>query len=219
MPGGPETVKALIFDYDGLIVDSESPEFESWQKVYAEHGQSLDLKSWVHFIGGTVVMDPKQDLEQRVGRSLDWKPIQELRLKHHHELMASKAILPGVATLMESARAQGWKVGVASSSSSSWVEGGLERFGLLRYVQTIRTRDRVQHLKPHPEPYLSALADLGSEAAGSFAFEDSKIGVASAKAAGLTVIAVPNDLTRLQDLSAADRILDSLEHFSLPEQD
>jgi HAD superfamily hydrolase (TIGR01509 family) len=212
-------LKALIFDYDGLIIDSESPEFESWQRVYAQHGQELEVKAWVHFIGGTAVMDPKQDLERRVGRTLDWKPIQERRLKHHHELMAGRGLLPGVEDLMRSAREKGWKVGVASSSSSSWVEGGLERLGLLRHVQTVRTRDRVQNLKPHPEPYLAALADLGAEAAGSFAFEDSQIGVASAKAAGLMVVAVPNELTRLHDLSAADMILESLERFSLPELD
>jgi HAD superfamily hydrolase (TIGR01509 family) len=122
-----------------------------------------------------------------------------------------------VEALMRSARQAGWKVGVASSSSAAWVEGGLKRMGLMDFVQTVRSKDRVTRTKPHPEPYLLALRDLGAEAALSIAFEDSSPGVASAKAAGLHVVAVPNSLTKLHDLSAADRILESLEEFKLPE--
>lgn len=212
-------MRALVFDFDGLIIDTESPEFESWQKVYAAHGQELVAQDWVHCIGGIGAMDPSAELEKLLGRSLDWPPIHDGRLKHHQALMAEKKALPGVEALMRLARESGWKVGVASSSTSAWVEGGLERLGLARYVQTVRSRDRVQNFKPHPEPYLLALEDLGAEAAKSFAFEDSRTGVSAAKAAGLTVIAVPNALTKLHDLSHADMILDSLEHFSLPQGD
>ena len=209
-------MRALVFDYDGLIIDTESPEFESWQKVFGDHGQTLEVKEWVHYIGGAATMDPGKELERLLGRELHWEPIHAGRARHHQSLMAGKALLPGVEHLMRLARESGWKVGVASSSSSSWVEGGLERLGLMRYVQAVRTRDRVKNLKPHPEPYLMALADLGAEAKGSFAFEDSHTGVSAAKAAGLTVVAVPNQLTRLHDLSHADMVLDSLELFSLP---
>jgi HAD superfamily hydrolase (TIGR01509 family) len=209
-------VKALVFDYDGLIIDTESPEFESWQKVYEDHGQRLEVGSWVHVIGGASAMDPAKELEKLLGRELAWPGILDGRVRHHQKLMEAKATLPGVETLMRQARQEGWKVGVASSSSSAWVEGGLKRLGLMALVQTVRTRDRVSNLKPHPEPYLAALADLGAEASKSFAFEDSRTGVTAAKAAGLTVVAVPNALTRLHDLSHADMILDSLERFSLP---
>jgi len=209
-------VKALIFDYDGLIIDTESPEFESWQKVFGDHGQRLEVAAWVHYIGGASTMDPGKELEKLVGRELEWEPIRAARVKHHQALMADKAVLPGVENLMARAREAGWKIGVASSSSSAWVEGGLQRLGLSRFVQTVRTRDRVQNLKPHPEPYLAALADLGADASRSFGFEDSSTGVTAAKAAGLTVVAVPNQLTRLHDLSHADMILESLEQFSLP---
>jgi HAD superfamily hydrolase (TIGR01509 family) len=209
-------MKALVFDYDGLIIDTESPEFESWQKVYADHGQTLEVESWVHVIGGAAPMDPGKELEKLLGRELHWQSIQDGRVRHHQQLIQAKGALPGVEALMKLARQEGWKVGVASSSSSTWVEGGLLRLGLTPYVQTVRTRDRVTHLKPHPEPYLSALADLGAEASQSFAFEDSRTGVTSAKAAGLTVVAVPNSLTRLHDLSQADMVLDSLEAFLLP---
>jgi HAD superfamily hydrolase (TIGR01509 family) len=212
-------MRALIFDYDGLIIDTESPEYESWRRIWADHGQELKPEHWVHVIGGPIAADFAAQLEERLGRTLDWGPLLQARAKHHQELMAGQGLLPGVEALMRRAREKGWGVGVASSSSSSWVEGGLERLGLARHVQTVRTRDRVKNLKPHPEPYLAALADLGAEAGHSFGFEDSQTGVKSAKAARLTVVAVPNALTRLHDLSEADMILESLELFSLPEHD
>jgi HAD superfamily hydrolase (TIGR01509 family) len=209
-------VRALVFDYDGLIIDTETPEFECWQRVYAEHGHELKIETWVQVVGTVDTMDPAGQLDKLVGRALDWPLLHERRLQHHKELIQAKGLLPGVESLMRRARAAGWKVGVASSSSSAWVEGGLERLGLMPYVQAVRTRDRVKNLKPHPEPYLSVLADLGAQAAGSFAFEDSRPGVSAAKAAGLTVVAVPNALTRLHDLSHADMVLESLEAFDLP---
>lgn len=210
-------MRALVFDFDGLVVDTESPEFESWQQIFTAHGQLLDIQSWAHIVGSLTVMDPRQELEGRLGRRLDWESLDQVRRTHYQELSAATKALPGVEALMRQGEAQGWKIGVASSSTVAWVEGGLKRLGLLPYVKTIRGRDRVTHLKPHPEPYLKALEDLGASAAESFAFEDSQIGVAAAKAAGLHVVAVPNALTRYHDLSAADEILESLEAFALPE--
>jgi HAD superfamily hydrolase (TIGR01509 family) len=211
-------VRALVFDYDGLIIDSESPAYEAWCRIYAEHGSELTAQEWIRVIGkpdeGSGSWE--RELERRVGKELPWPAIHERRLKHHQDLMLSKAALPGVERLMRSARQAGWKVGIASASSAAWIEGGLKRMGLLELVQTIRSKDRVTQRKPHPEAYLLALQDLGADAAQSFAFEDSNPGVAAAKAAGLRVIAVPNSLTRLHDLSAADQILDSLELFNLP---
>lgn len=208
-------MKALIFDYDGLIVDTETPEYECWRRIYEEHGQELGPEHWAHVVGGPAGGNMDKELERRLGRVLDWERLHARRIVHHQELMRSQGLLPGVKDLMALARTRGWAVGVASSSSSAWVEGGLERFGLMAYVQAVRTRDRVSQLKPHPELYLKVLEDLKALSAGSFAFEDSFSGVAAAKAAGLTVVAVPNQLTRLHDLSAADMILESLEHFHL----
>jgi HAD superfamily hydrolase (TIGR01509 family) len=209
-------VRSLIFDYDGLIIDSESAEYECWRMVYEEHGIQLRPEDWVWVIGGVAHADFSRELEAKLGRSLDWESIHPRRIAKHQEVMAGKAALPGVEALMEDARRRGWKIGVASSSSSGWVEGGLKRLGLDRYVQTVRSRERVKNHKPHPEPYLMALEDLGARAGLSYAFEDSQTGVKAAKAAGLTVVAVPNALTRLHDLSEADQVLESLEHFQLP---
>ncbi|MES2202075.1 MAG: HAD-IA family hydrolase [candidate division FCPU426 bacterium] len=212
-------MKALVFDFDGLIIDSETPEYECWRQVWQQHGQTLSVENWVRCVGGSDGIRFDLELERLLGRSLDWEQIHPERIRHHESLMAGQALLPGVEDLMARASEQGWKVGVASSSSTKWVQGGLERLGLMRYVQALRTRDMVEQRKPHPEPYIKVLADLGANAALSFAFEDSEPGVLSAKAAGLTVVAVPNQLTRLQNLSAAHMILASLEDFQLPSVD
>src|SRR5258706_58166 len=127
-------MRALVFDYDGLIADTEGPEYETWRRVYELHGQDLKPEDWVHVIGGPDQGGIDKELERRLGRSLDWADLHARRLEHHGELMKDLVLLPGVAALMSSARALGWQVGVASSSTSRWVEGGLERFGLAQYV-------------------------------------------------------------------------------------
>ncbi len=209
---------ALVFDYDGTLIDTESIEFEVWQRVYEQHGQELRLEDWLHVVGGSSTQDLRQPLERRVGRSLDWEAIDRRRLEHYHGLFEAQDLLPGVRRLFREAAERGWPIGVASNSSRAWVEKGLKRFGLLGQVGSLRCRDTASRPKPDPAPYVEAVADLGGRVELSFAFEDSKPGVASAKAAGLTVIAIPNSLTRHHDLSAAHRILASLEHFELPER-
>ncbi len=210
-------MKALIFDFDGLIVDSEYPEFECWRKVWADEGHELKAEEWVQVIGTAGHIDFKDILEGRLGRPIeDWASKDAARIAQHQAIMEGQELLPGVEALMRQGRAQGWRIGVASSSSARWVEGGLQRYGLMGYVEAVRTRDRVENHKPHPEPYLKTLEDLGAKAELSFAFEDSATGVSAAKAAGLTVIAVPNSLTKLHDLSHAHQILESLLEFKLP---
>ena len=135
------------------------------------------------------------------------------------ELVATLPPFPGVRTLVENGAQFGYRLGVASNSSADWVLPGLERLGLRRWFSVVRTRETVKNHKPAPDVYLGALADLGIALppTGSIAFEDSEPGVRAAKAAGLHVVAVPNDLTRHQDLSLADEICDTLAGYALPE--
>lgn len=209
--------RALIFDYDGTLIDTESIEFECWQRVYAEQDQALELKDWLHVIGGAVQVDMRAELERRLGRSLDWAPINERRLTHYYGLFEGLDLLPGVRRLFKEATERGWAIGMASNSSRAWVERGLSRFGLLDKVGSLRCRDTASRPKPDPAPFAEAVADLGAEPAVSIAFEDSATGVASARAAGLTVYAVPNLLTRHHNLSAAHQVLASLDDFQFPE--
>ncbi|MEO7932418.1 MAG: HAD-IA family hydrolase [Chthoniobacterales bacterium] len=209
-------MKALIFDYDGLVVDSEYPEYLSWKEVYAGYNVELTEQVWTSAVGSVNAFDPKSTLERSTGLAFDWVEINLERRRKLTERQLRQTILPGVRELMERGRAEGWRIGVASNSTFIWVDEGLKRLGLRDYVEALRTVDQVTSPKPHPEVYLRVLADLGATAGESLAFEDSQPGITAAKAAGLTVIAVPSALTRHQDLSLADRQVGSLAEFELP---
>ena len=208
--------RALVFDFDGLILDTEWPEYVAWSKVFEDLGLKLAMEDWMHVVGGPDQFDFRLKVEALLGRQPDWASIDASRIDHHRILMAEQEILPGVRELMIEASAKGWAIGVASSSSRAWVYGNLRRLGLDSWIEALRTRDNVKNLKPSPEPYLLACQDLEADPKLSLAFEDSATGVAAAKAAGMTVIAVPNRITVNHDLSAAHQVLKSLEHFTLP---
>lgn len=211
-------MRALVFDYDGLIVDSETPEYYCWKKVYEDHGESLPVQDWVHVVGGAQHFDMRAELERRLGRAIEaWERVDASRVEHYRSIFDQQSLLPGVQALFDEGRRLGWKIGVASNSTSGWVSSGLKRFGLHGHVGALRARDTAKAPKPDPAPYLEVLEELGALAQPSFGFEDSAPGVAAARAAGLTVIAVPNELTKHHDLRAAHHLLESLEHFKLPE--
>lgn len=209
-------VRALILDFDGLIVDSEMPEYLAWKELYASEGAHLELEDWLNAVGYVNGFDPRAHLEKITGRGYDWEAMNIARSHRAHELVAAQPVLPGVLSLLDRGRELGYRLGVASNSTASWVLPGLERLGLTAYFATVRTRESVARPKPAPDLYLLALADLGASAEGSFAFEDSEPGVGAAKDAGLHVIAVPNALTQHQDLTRADARLDSLADFVVP---
>ncbi len=208
--------RALILDYDGLIVDSETAEYATWKELYAGEGHVLELSDWLNAVGYANGFDPRAHLERLTGRALDWSVLDPRRAARTHAIVFAQPPLPGVRAVLERGRELGYRLGVASNSTVDWVLPGLERLGLAEYFQTVRTREMVLRPKPAPDLYLLALADLGATAADSFAFEDSEPGIAAASAAGLRVIAVPNALTRHQDLSLADVRLGSLEDFEVP---
>jgi HAD superfamily hydrolase (TIGR01509 family) len=122
-----------------------------------------------------------------------------------------------VQDYLEDARRLGVKLGVASSSPASWVVGHLERLGLRHYFDCVRTCDDVQHAKPDPELYLSALDCLGVNASQAIAIEDSPNGAHAAQRAGLFCIVVPTPITSRLNLDHADLRLDSLADLPLPE--
>jgi HAD superfamily hydrolase (TIGR01509 family) len=210
--------KALVFDFDGTLVDTETVEYECWRKVFKDHGEDLKPQEWIHVIGGIEVADFKVELETRLGQpGLDWETINQNRLEHHRAMMETKTLLPGVAQVIEEGRRRGYRLGLASSSPDWWVEKGLKRYGLIDLITKRRTRENSEKHKPDPWPYARVLEDLQADPSSSIAFEDSEKGVASAKAAGLHVVAIPNDLTKLHDLDAAHQVLDSLEEFIFPD--
>jgi len=210
-------VRAVIFDFDGLILDTEEPVFRSWVEVYQEHGAQLPFDRWVEIVGSTTIgFHPQHHLEELLGRPLS-QEVLDRRIVRRTELVHAKELLPGVLQHIEEARASGLKLGVASSSTTGWVKGHLARLGILDRFHCLRCRDDVANVKPAPDLFLAVLECLGVAAAEAFVIEDSPNGITAAKQAGLRCVAIPNSITAGLDLSRADVVLSSLAEVSLAE--
>src|SRR5438034_9652031 len=207
--------RAVIFDFDGLILDTEEPIYRSWLEVYEAHGEDLPFERWVQSVGSTTAgFHPQHHLEERLGKPLP-QEVLDRRVGRRTEMILANAVLPGVLQYLDAARELGLKLGVASSSTGDWVRGHLARLGILDRFECLRCRDDVAHAKPEPDLYIAVLDCLGAPASDAIAIEDSPHGVAAAKRAGLRCVAVPNSITARLDLTEADVILSSLADVSL----
>ncbi len=216
--GGGSAIKALVFDFDGLIVDTEVPIFRAWQRIYREHGQELPLDRWLTIIGtSTGDFDPVRELGGRVEEKLDERELDALERLYYAESTALQQLLPGVADYLRVARELGLKTGVASSSTRAWVMEHLDRFGIGGHFDAIVCREDVKRTKPDPELYRTALRRLAVQPEEAIAFEDSSNGIHAAKAAGLFCVVVPNLMTVDLDLTEADLRLLTLEAMPLRE--
>lgn len=211
-------IRGLIFDFDGLILDTEVPDFAAWQEMFAEHGVALPREEWTPLIGTHGgAFDIYGYLETHAGQPIDRADIRERRRARFHALIEAEAILPGVEAYIAAAKARGMRVGLASSSSREWVVGHLSRLGLHAHFDAIKTSDDVPQVKPDPALYWAALDTLGLRPDEAIALEDSRNGIAAAKAAGMFCVTIPNAMTRDLDLSAADLRLTSMAEIPLAE--
>jgi HAD superfamily hydrolase (TIGR01509 family) len=208
-------IRAVIFDFDGLILDTEAPIYQSWLEVYRDHGQELPFEQWVQIVGSTQAQfNPQHHLEQRLGRPLP-QEVVDRRIGRRTQLILAQQLLPGVLQLIDSARAAGLKIGLASSSTGDWVSGHLARLGILDRFDCLRCRDDVAHAKPQPDLYLAVLDCLRMSPSEAIAIEDSPNGVTAAKQAGVKCVAIPNPITARLDLSQADLVIGSLAEVTL----
>ena len=206
-------LRALIFDFDGLIVDTESSSLSAAREAYRRHGHDLPSEQWRLCVGSTV--DPYDHLQRLVGPDVDLSTLRKEMDARHRAEVAQLGARPGVVELIAAAVTAGLRLAVASSSSRRWVEGHLERIGVLQAFHAVRCRDHVRQTKPAPDLYLAALAELGVRASEAVAFEDSPNGVQAAKAAGIHTIAVPNGATRGWPFDQADRVIGSLHGITV----
>jgi HAD superfamily hydrolase (TIGR01509 family) len=209
-------IRGVIFDFDGLILDTETPIFESWQEVYRACGGELSMQQWSTIIGTiSDEDDPFVWLEGQVRRPVDRKSFAPQRRQREFELIQSQPVRPGVMDCLLEAKKLGLKTGVASSSPCKWVVGHLTRLGIIDEFDCVRASDDVARVKPDPDLYRAVLAELDLHPDQAIALEDSPIGVTAALRAGLFVVAVPNELTRQMDLSHASLRVDSLADLPL----
>jgi beta-phosphoglucomutase-like phosphatase (HAD superfamily) len=211
-------IRALLFDFDGLLVDTESPAYRAWADVYREHGHELTIDTWSAAIGTLQGFSPFDDLERRLGRPLDRDSVNARRREVEFAAADLEELRDGVADYLAEAERLGLTRAIVSSSGREWIERHLERLGLLDgWSCIVAANGDAARAKPRPTLYLEALELLKVSADEAIAFEDSPNGIAAAKAAGLYCIAVPNPTTATLDFGRADLILRSLEDVPLEE--
>jgi putative hydrolase of the HAD superfamily len=205
-------LRGLIFDFDGLIVDTESALIESWQVIHREDGRSARPEV-LHALVGHVELEI--DIWGAYPSAFDRVSLDQRHRVLARALMAAAPVRPGVADLLAEARAAGLRLALASNSSHSHVEGQLGSRGLLGFFDAVLCREDVRLGKPEPDLYLAALDRLGIAAGEAIAFEDSAPGHLAAARAGLRVVVTPNPATALHEFPHATARWDSLEAVTL----
>jgi HAD superfamily hydrolase (TIGR01509 family) len=209
-------IAALIFDFDGLILDTESSMFETWQEIYAEHNLEFPHQEWANMLGTS--SDPQEAyayLEQHLRAPVDRDQIRARRVARELAILRDRGPMPGIRPLIEECLTAGISLAIASSSEHAWVDEHLRRLDLSGDFSVVVCADDVLRTKPEPDLYLRALDLLQLSSAQAIALEDSEHGVRAARAAGLFCIAVPNEVTKVGTFTEADRVLDSLEGVRL----
>ena len=204
-------IRAFLFDFDGLILDTETASRAGWRWLYEQHGQTLPDDLWITVVGTHGSWDIMGHLEELIGASLDRESWNERRYAHELSLLEAETLRPGLLEYFAYAREHGLKRAIVSSASRRWIDMHLERLEQTVGWDAIVTADRdSSRAKPNPTMYLEALDLLGVAADEAIVFEDSPNGITAARAAGIFVVAIPNDVTRDAGLHDADLVVDSL---------
>jgi HAD superfamily hydrolase (TIGR01509 family) len=209
-------IGAVVFDFDGVILDTEEPDYLAWREIWGSYGQDLVLEEWALCIGtapGPSTFHPFDELVRRSGLDLSELRARKRQIAAH--LVAGRPVLPGVMDWLDGAGTYGLGVAIASSSPRSWIDEHLSRLGLLPRFPVIACFDDCGVTKPDPASYLLACGRLGVRPSEALAVEDSVHGVAAAKSAGLACVAVPTPMTAHFDFGQADLTLPSLSSATL----
>ena len=206
--------RAIIFDFDGVLVDTEWAIFNSWAELFAREGQRLTVQDYAPCLGaGYSRWNPADHLEKLTGKTYDWEAENAARQARIEEELSQGQLMPGAAPLLHWCREQGIPTAVASSSSRRWVGGWLTRLNAMHLFNAVFCRTDGYPVKPDPALFLAAQAHLGASPQECLVVEDSENGVRAALAAGIPCIAIPNRLTALCDLSAAPMRMNSLHEL------
>jgi HAD superfamily hydrolase (TIGR01509 family) len=209
-------LKALLFDFDGTVVDTESIDLRTWTEVFEAHGVAVPLDRFALRIGTLTGPNELDELDALLEAPCDRDAVIATRRRRELELLELEQLRPGVRQYLEDARDLGLLVAIVSSSSRSWIDSNLERLGLVDvWAEVVCADGETTRCKPSPALYLEALELLGVAAGEAIAIEDSPNGIAAARAAGIFCVGFPNDVTSALDLSHANLVVESLEEVPL----
>lgn len=205
-------IEAVLFDFDGVLVDTEWAIYDAWHRTFRANGHSLPLDVYTQCIGSDFnTWSPKNHLEDLTGEVFDWHDLDSQRQAEIMRDLDGAGPMPGVTELLEKLESVGIRTAVVSSSSHQWVDGWLEKLGLASSFETVVCRGDAPHIKPAPDLYQEAVKRLGLKADECLVIEDSLNGIKAARSAKIEVWAVPNRVTACLDFSLAKRVFPSLE--------
>ena len=215
----PAPIRAVIFDFDGLIVDTESTGYHTWREIFAEHGHELPVELYAQVVGTdfNTSYDPRRDLEERTGRAFDWDAVEITRKTRESELRQHLQLLPGVADRLQEADSLGLRIAIASSSPRTWIDSWMDQLGLHDHFHHISTVDDTGKVKPDPSLFLHAAEKLDVKPEEAVIFEDSLNGLRAAIAAGIRCVVAPGPMTRHLDFEGAWKRVESLAHVTIKE--
>jgi HAD superfamily hydrolase (TIGR01509 family) len=207
----------VIFDHDGVLVDSVGPDFAACSALFDELGVELQADDWARQVCGRLdayegMFDRLVQAQPGLDRDALRRRLRELWAVHLTE--ETIHVLPGARELAASLHGDGVPLAVASSSDGWWARRWLRHFDLELYFAAIVAREDVARVKPEPDVYFEAARRLGVAPTDCLVFEDSLTGISAAKAAGMAVIAVPTEHTRGLDHSGADAVVTHLTEVS-----
>lgn len=206
---------AVLFDFDGVLVDTEWAIYQAWLRTFQAHGHELPLSVYTQCIGSDFsTWSPKTHLEDLSGQSFDWHDIDTRRQEEILRDLTHEGPMPGVAGLLDHLETEGIRRAVVSSSSHQWVDGWLGKLELFERFETVVCRGDAPRIKPAPDLYLEAARRLELKPENCLVIEDSFNGATAAKAAGMTVWIVPNRVTGGLDFSTMDAVFPSLEKLT-----
>jgi len=210
-------LRAVLFDFDGTLWDSETAVYGVFRDLYEEHGHELTLPTWSAAIGTVGGFDPYEELGRLRGLTFDHEEIARTE-ERIREAADHVPLRPGIAALLRQLDEAGVRRALVSSDRSEWLVTHLERLGWPDGWSAMVCADGdTARAKPNPHLYLAALELLDVPAGATFAVEDSPNGIRAAKTAGIPCVCIPNEATAGLDLSEADLVFPTFEGLDVEE--
>jgi HAD superfamily hydrolase (TIGR01509 family) len=212
---GVDAGRVVLFDFDGILVDTEWAIYQSWCRCFAAEGQDLPLSLYTRCIGSDfATWSPKTHLEELTGKTFDWVAMDKVRQREIVHELKDEGLMEGVMELIAALQERKLPLGVVSSSSHHWVDGWLEQLGIAGHFAHVVCRGDAPRIKPQPDLWLEAARRFEVKPWECLAIEDSHNGLVSAMAAGMPVWVVPNRVTAALDFSAAQARYVSLREIA-----